>query len=61
MEEQTELKPCPFCGSHDVFINFPDSEHIFWGQCEDCDCETGWKDTEELAIKAWNTRINKEG
>ena len=51
-----ELKPCPFCGSHNVF-----TKHIDWlgqsfAQCAYCGASTGPNKDEQQAIDAWNKR-----
>ena len=47
------LLPCPFCGGHaNLMIEI--GEHYI--RCMMCYTTTGWKDNEESAIKAWNTR-----
>lgn len=71
---QTELKPCPFCGkSTELVINeisqtlddiiFP----MFRVSCSmqtgiyaknGCGASSGWRLTEEEAVKAWNRRAN---
>ena len=47
------LLPCPFCGGHANLI-IEMGEHYI--KCMMCYTTTGWKDNEESAIKAWNTR-----
>jgi Lar family restriction alleviation protein len=56
---ETELKPCPFCGSNCVYANVG----IYIGKrhesvtikCDDCGASI-WGVTEETAIAAWNRR-----
>jgi len=53
-----KLKPCPFCGSRNVYhgsytITKP---HIFGADCDNCDAKGPIKDNKEDAAKAWNTR-----
>lgn len=51
-----ELKPCPFCGKSAAgFIDPEFPENIFIG-CEHCDSVGEPCQTEEGAIRAWNTR-----
>ena len=47
------LLPCPFCGGHANLV-IEMGEHYI--KCMMCYTTTGWKDNEESAIKAWNTR-----
>jgi Lar family restriction alleviation protein len=58
----SELKPCPFCGSHNVgeFKNHFPGEGEFYGVCcGNCDASTksypGFRTPEE-AVAAWNRR-----
>lgn len=50
----TELKPCPFCGSDKVVIAYVCGDHC--AQCEGCEGQGGWYDSEAKAAAAWNTR-----
>jgi Lar family restriction alleviation protein len=57
-----KLKPCPFCGGK-VYIDNEDCygyEHIdFFVHCDNCSLQFGFAsqfETEEDAVKAWNTR-----
>lgn len=54
-----ELKPCPFCGSYDVFsIEVPyDSINYYLVKCSNCNTYgPRWAQTEAEGIKAWNER-----
>lgn len=60
-EMSAELKPCPFCNGHDIFIE-PDErgsggQHVapYHVGCAACKCEQCHDDRDE-AIAAWNTR-----
>lgn len=55
------LKKCPFCGGNAISRQRrPD--HIMRGKhficCEDCKNKTGYYDSEEEAVKAWNKRVD---
>jgi hypothetical protein len=55
MSEQTELKPCPFCGS------CGDEVALYRGwfvRCHVCHVETVHADTEAEAIAAWSRRAS---
>jgi len=61
--QQPELKPCPFCGC--VGTLEQDKDVLTWPPvwkvlCLNADCETGpdtgWHDTADQAIAAWNRR-----
>ena len=59
----TELKPCPFCGG-DKVATIP-CEGGFYVVCYDilhstgegCGSSSGWHETEQKAIEAWNRRV----
>ena len=51
-----ELKPCPFCGSTDIWIM---NDPYFWCWCIGCGVETLTYYTKEELIKAWNTRVEE--
>lgn len=59
----TELKPCPFCGGeaevlhYETFtINFS-SVYKYYVSCKKCNANTDLKASIEDVIKAWNRRI----
>lgn len=55
MNEETKLKPCPFCGQKPEILG--DGTHdVFGVHCKQCDYELGYFDTTEEAAEAWNTR-----
>lgn len=55
---QTELEPCPFCGSHDVETGHGSS---FYVHCNECGVDGPWNDDDEAAaIAAWNTRPGED-
>lgn len=58
-----QLKPCPFCGSHNVIIRTRTKDA--WVQCEDCKSKGAFisftqEDIKTIlqteAVKAWNMR-----
>ena len=59
-----ELKNCPFCGGKAKIFNIYASGFI--PKClnsyylDSCNCSLGEYETKEQAIKAWNTRAEKE-
>ena len=60
-----ELKPCPFCGSDPIIEEDRASEkERFIMICGNVNCPvhiyTGWYETEDKAIKAWNTRAEAQ-
>jgi len=68
-----ELKPCPFCGNHDLGFDkdavWPDAIHMAWVVChgDECDCRGPrafwYDDLEEAkseAVKLWNQRAKQE-
>ena len=65
-----ELKPCPFCGSHDVELeDISDENGELWMiQCNGCGisvCAPGGEDgccdaTKEECVAAWNRRSDQK-
>ncbi|AWK42624.1 MULTISPECIES: Lar family restriction alleviation protein [Photorhabdus] len=65
-----EIKPCPFCGSKDVGVfrqyedDCPYRSSIV--RCFNCDAQTAQfinddiRRQHEMAIKAWNKRVNND-
>ena len=57
MKELTnELKPCPFCGSSDLWIDGGECLNNFEVVCTKCGGRIGYFDTKADAIAAWNRR-----
>lgn len=66
MEKLENVKPCPFCGGHEIYLE--DYEHHpgairYRVLCAECMAQVdtgtwqhGWR-----AIEAWNTRVDTEG
>ena len=58
-----ELKNCPFCGDNNVKpynLLVRDTDYAVACCNIDCGAEGPDKDTEDAAIKAWNTRADTE-
>ena len=53
MTDQTELKPCPFCGSNELVMLGGASTYM---ACE-CGAQGPDRGTDARAITAWNTRL----
>ena len=58
------MKPCPFCGSDDLFkFEYPfrrkPGVRGCYVKCQNCGAETGTRETIEDAISAWNMRKRK--
>lgn len=51
-----KAKRCPFCKSADVGLN--DTKE--WVSCNKCWAEGPYRDTEEEAVTAWNTRAGEK-
>jgi Lar family restriction alleviation protein len=63
VELETEIRPCPFCGSEAIVKTDqtpPCSEmnEHFWVKCSNADCSVSPKSHPklEVAIARWNTR-----
>ena len=55
-----ELRPCPFCGKDEVYVQYTD-DYLEWGvYCRTCKAQIYSFPTESEAIKAWNTRTPPE-
>lgn len=52
----SELLPCPFCASTDVFLRMPDGTHGCWIECHACRGMGPLRPMPEEARDAWNTR-----
>ena len=55
-----EVKPCPFCGHDDVYIDEVDVMR-FAVSCPECECVGPIRDAVEDAIEGWNDAPRKEG
>ena len=50
-----KLKPCPFCGTPDIFIG-PDHNGVYTCVCRGCLATTMGSLTKAVAIAIWNRR-----
>ncbi len=59
-----ELKSCPFCGERAVVksIHSSGGGRGEWVKvlCENCRVQTHWADSEEEALRVWNSRCSDE-
>jgi len=62
MDNQMELKPCPFCGecNASAYKAKPDSIFDTWGVWCDCGAKITGYDEKQEAIDAWNTRTESK-
>lgn len=52
-----KLKPCPFCGGEaEIYNPMPGYESGYGTYCKSCDSYFTHGDSEEEAIKVWNSR-----
>lgn len=63
MDNQMNLKPCPFCGGEAIrLIDFDDEyERLYLESihCRSCHARVAWQETVEEAAEAWNRRAEK--
>lgn len=53
-------KPCPFCGGDTKTSNERFERTLLsWVYCTSCGSAGGYRNTEQEAIDAWNTRIER--
>ena len=61
---EPKLKPCPFCGGKDVATMLcGDGYYVVCysrNKGKGCGSSTGWHETEQEAIEAWNKRVVAE-
>lgn len=57
-----ELKPCPFCGARDVFVERRTDGYSWEVTCDAAECSVAGpvRATKREAIAAWNTRVDAE-
>lgn len=52
-----ELKPCECKSKVRVCTqNTPEFGNIYWIHCDNCGNDSGWYETKQQAIDAWNKR-----
>lgn len=59
----SELKLCPFCGSHNVTKVIEGTRHpMIYVRCNGCLSMSGWyeADEESIMVSAWNTRVGEQ-
>tara|TARA_Y100000593_G_C4104830_1_gene235054 strand:- start:201 stop:380 length:180 start_codon:yes stop_codon:yes gene_type:complete len=56
-QQEPEVKPCPFCGSHDVQHECLSSINLFWIECWGCGASGGSGESFAEAIEKWNYRF----
>lgn len=54
-EALCNLRPCPFCGSHNIVL----ADNVAL-KCADCKAETGWHSNVNELINVWNNRVELE-
>lgn len=63
MNNQTELKPCPFCGNQPLLLE-ADYDSCMWWEitCKGCGLSTSHDDINDKKklIEIWNKRIGDE-
>ena len=52
-----EIKPCPFCGSKDLYVRDNSGHYV---ACKNCDAYGPYGKDDEEAIKRWNSAPRKE-
>ena len=55
-----KLKPCPFCGSENLYIDSGEFFREYEIRCTKCGGRICWFDTKAEAITAWNRRVHNE-
>jgi len=56
---ETNLKPCPFCGDKAIMSSYGVNPTTFEIECETCGCHQKDYDSVECTIKTWNKRIGE--
>lgn len=58
MNNGIKLKPCPFCGSRNVYVEQISSGGYFNVCCGNCLANVPLSGSQETAVAAWNCRTN---
>ena len=53
---KNDLKPCPFCGSDEIYITWYEQNKKYSIGCNNCPVDMFGYETDEEAAKAWNKR-----
>jgi len=63
MSNNEKLKPCPHCGSKNLFMDAGlsggDESKLFWIVCEECYSSGPAFDKKSSAIAGWNKRVKE--
>ena len=60
MNNETKLKPCPFCRQKPkLYNNYIYGEELFHYYCPKCGIKASSDFTKKLAIEKWNRKIGK--
>ena len=61
-KKKFKLKPCPFCGSGEVYLcdNAPHHYGYSYVYCDECGCRTDYCEKTTYAIEDWNRRPDDE-
>jgi len=53
---ESKLKPCPFCGDKNPFIEPKSKSLTYRVYCDNCTAQSAWRFSKKGAIAAWNRR-----
>lgn len=54
------LKPCPFCGGKDLYVDAGEYRTEYEIRCVKCGGRVSYFDTYQQAANAWNRRVHSE-